>query len=26
LISTIRTGNWESSNDLNTMSQLLIEP
>ena len=26
LISTIRTGNWESSNDLNTMSRLLIEP
>lgn len=26
LISTIRSGNWESINDLNRMSEMLIEP
>lgn len=26
LISTIRTGNWESVSDLNRMSQMLLEP
>lgn len=26
LISTIRSGNWESSNDLNRMSEMLVEP